>query len=265
MKRHHIIVVALWASLALAADPAKPAPKPATPDKSKPASTNPMAGHPGGPGAPPEKPKPLTPEETKKALYVFGTFIAQRTPIGSASLTSEELDRLLKGFSAAALNQPLEVKPDDMMQKVQQFLNERAQARAEEEKKKGAAFLEKAATEPGAQKLPSGIIYTELAAGTGPTPAPADTVSVHYKGTLVDGKEFDSSYKRGTPAQFRLDGVIRCWTEGVGKMKVGGKSKLVCPSELAYGERGRPGSIQPNSVLVFEVELLGIPSQDSGK
>jgi FKBP-type peptidyl-prolyl cis-trans isomerase FkpA len=263
VKRHHIIVVALWASLGLAADPAKPAPKPATLDKSKPA--NPAAAHPGGPGAPPEKPKPLTPEETKKALYVFGTFIAQRTPIGSADLTSEELDRLLKGFSAAALNQPLEVKPDDMMQKVQQLLNERAQAKAEEEKKKGATFLEKAATESGAQKLPSGVDYTELAAGTGPSPAPADTVSVHYKGTLVDGKEFDSSYKRGAPAQFRLDGVIRCWTEGVGKMKVGGKSKLVCPSDLAYGERGRPGSIPANSVLVFEVELLGIPSLDSGK
>jgi len=215
----------------------------------------------------PEKPKPLTPEETKKALYTFGFLIVQKSPLGQANLSAQELETVLKGFTAAALGQPLEVKPEDTMPKLQQFLTERHEARSAEEKKKGESYLEKAATEAGVQKLPSGVLYSELTAGTGESPAPTDTVKVNYKGTFTNGKEFDSSYKRGTPAEFQLNGVIKCWTEGVAKMKVGGKAKLVCPSDLAYGERGMGGGIPPNSVLVFEVELLAIttPNKDAGK
>ena len=135
--------------------------------------------------------------------------------------------------------------------------------RGEQEKAKGVTYLEEQAKAPGAQKTASGLIYFETQAGTGPQPTPQDTVKVHYKGTLVNGTEFDSSYKRGTPAEFPLSGVIKCWTEGVAKMKVGGKAKLVCPSEIAYGERGAGGSIPPNSVLNFEVELLSIAGKDA--
>ena len=105
----------------------------------------------------------------------------------------------------------------------------------------------------------SGLIYKSLKDGTGAQPAATDVVRVHYKGTFPDGKEFDSSYKRGEPTQFPLNRVIKCWTEGVQKMKVGGKAQLVCPPGIAYGERGTPGGpIPPNATLHFEIELLGI-------
>ena len=120
------------------------------------------------------------------------------------------------------------------------------------------AFLEKAAKEKGAVKTESGLVYKSLKEGKGPKPAAADTVKVHYRGTLIDGKEFDSSYKHGQPLEFPLNRVIKCWTEGVQKMKVGGKAKLVCPPEIAYGQQGAGGAVPPNATLVFEVELLDI-------
>ncbi|MCB5195800.1 FKBP-type peptidyl-prolyl cis-trans isomerase [Deefgea salmonis] len=108
------------------------------------------------------------------------------------------------------------------------------------------------------ETTPSGIQITTLKAGTGPAPKASDTVSVHYRGTLENGTEFDSSYKRGKPATFPLSGVVPCWTEGVQKIKVGGKAKLVCPPQLAYGSRGIAGVIPANATLIFEVEVLEI-------
>ena len=120
-------------------------------------------------------------------------------------------------------------------------------------------FLASAAAAKGAVLSESGLVYLSLKDGQGPSPAALDTVRVHYRGTLTDGKEFDSSYSRGQPATFPLNRVIKCWTEGVQKMKVGGKARLTCPASIAYGERGTPGGpIPPNAVLQFEVELLGI-------
>jgi FKBP-type peptidyl-prolyl cis-trans isomerase FkpA len=105
----------------------------------------------------------------------------------------------------------------------------------------------------------TGLVYQSLKDGSGASPAASDVVKVHYRGTLTDGTEFDSSYKRGQPAEFPLNRVIKCWTEGVQKMKVGGKARLTCPPAIAYGERGTPGGpIPPNATLNFEVELLGI-------
>jgi FKBP-type peptidyl-prolyl cis-trans isomerase FkpA len=120
-------------------------------------------------------------------------------------------------------------------------------------------FLANAAAAKGAVLSESGLVYLSLKDGTGPAPAAIDTVRVHYRGTFTDGKEFDSSYTRGQPATFPLNRVIKCWTEGVQKMAVGGKARLTCPASIAYGERGTPGGpIPPNAVLQFEVELLGI-------
>jgi FKBP-type peptidyl-prolyl cis-trans isomerase FkpA len=116
----------------------------------------------------------------------------------------------------------------------------------------------KAAKEPGAVVTKSGLVYRALKEGKGPGPAASDTVRVHYQGTFPDGREFDSSYKRGQPAEFPLNRVIPCWTEGVQHMKVGGKIKLTCPSAIAYGERGAGGVIPPNATLVFEIELLDV-------
>ena len=107
-------------------------------------------------------------------------------------------------------------------------------------------------------KTASGIVITTLKEGTGASPKSTETVKVHYRGVLENGKEFDSSYGRGQPATFPLNRVIACWTEGVQTMKVGGKAKLLCPSNLAYGSRGVPGTIPPDSTLIFEVELLEI-------
>jgi FKBP-type peptidyl-prolyl cis-trans isomerase FkpA len=120
------------------------------------------------------------------------------------------------------------------------------------------SFIDKAAKEPGAIKTPSGLVYKVLQTGMGASPKATDMVKVNYRGTLTDGTEFDSSYKRGEPAVFPLNGVIACWTEGVQLMKVGGKSQLVCPAYIAYGEQGHPPVIPANSVLVFQIELLDI-------
>jgi FKBP-type peptidyl-prolyl cis-trans isomerase FkpA len=116
----------------------------------------------------------------------------------------------------------------------------------------------KAAKEPGAIVTPSGMVYRSLTEGKGASPKETDVVSVHYRGTFPDGKEFDSSYARGKPTEFPLNGVIKCWTEGVQRIKVGGKAKLTCPPGIAYGERGAGGVIPPNATLHFEVELLAI-------
>jgi FKBP-type peptidyl-prolyl cis-trans isomerase FkpA len=121
-----------------------------------------------------------------------------------------------------------------------------------------ASFLDKAAAEPGAVKTPSGLVYRDLVVGTGPSPKASDMVTVNYRGTLMDGTEFDASAKHGGPTPLPLNQVIPCWTEGVQKMKVGGKAKLTCPGDIAYGPGGSPPVIPPNATLVFEIELVGI-------
>jgi FKBP-type peptidyl-prolyl cis-trans isomerase FkpA len=124
------------------------------------------------------------------------------------------------------------------------------------------AVLKAAAAEPGATVTSTGLVFRSLKDGTGASPAATDVVKVHYRGTFPDGREFDSSFKRNAPAEFPLNRVIPCWTEGVQKMKVGGKAKLTCPAAIAYGARGTPGGpIPPNAALVFEIELLGIPGK----
>jgi len=118
-----------------------------------------------------------------------------------------------------------------------------------------AAYLEKASAEPGAIRTPSGLIYKELRPGTGTSPIATDTVKVNYRGTLVNGKEFDKSSE---PVTFPLTRVIPCWTEGVQKMKIGGKAQLVCPAAIGYGSAGSPPDIPGGATLIFEIELLGI-------
>jgi FKBP-type peptidyl-prolyl cis-trans isomerase FkpA len=140
---------------------------------------------------------------------------------------------------------------------LQVFMQQRIENAAGEELTRSMAFVDEQAGLTGATRTESGIVIQELEAGNGQSPTVTDTVRVHYHGTLQDGSVFDSSVDRGEPASFPLNGVIPCWTEGVQTMQVGGKSRLVCPPDLAYGPAGRPG-IPGNAALVFEVELLEI-------
>jgi FKBP-type peptidyl-prolyl cis-trans isomerase FkpA len=156
------------------------------------------------------------------------------------------------------LNGPKKVDVDAYMPKVQEFARGRVQAATAIEKKAGEAFVAKAAAEKGAKKTASGMVVQTVKAGTGASPKATDTVKVHYTGKLTDGTVFDSSVERGEPATFPLNGVIKCWTEGLQTMKVGGESKLTCPSDLAYGDRGSPPKIKPGATLVFDVQLLDI-------
>jgi FKBP-type peptidyl-prolyl cis-trans isomerase FkpA/FKBP-type peptidyl-prolyl cis-trans isomerase FklB len=197
--------------------------------------------------------------EEQKTLYALGVAISQS--LGEFALTESELEIVKAGMSDGALKRALKVDMQTYGPKLQQLAQARAATVAQGEKKASAAYLAKAAAEPGAKKTASGAIVQTLKEGAGPTPTAADTVKVHYQGTLVDGTVFDSSVKRGTPATFGLGGVIKCWTEGVQQMKVGGKSRLICPADVAYGDRGAPPLIKPGATLVFEVELLEIVKQ----
>jgi FKBP-type peptidyl-prolyl cis-trans isomerase len=196
--------------------------------------------------------------EEQKTLYALGAAVARN--IEPFDLTEAELKHVQAGFADGALGKDVG-DVQSYFPKIQELQNARIATAAEAEKKTGEAFLTKAAAESGAKQTPSGLVYSEIKAGTGPTPASTDTVKVHYHGTLPDGKVFDSSVERKEPATFPLNGVIPCWTEGVQLMKVGGKSKLVCPSSIAYGDRGAPPDIKPGATLVFEVELLGIEKE----
>ena len=194
--------------------------------------------------------------EEQKALYALGVHLSKQ--ISVFDLTTDELKYVQQGLADAAAGKKLAVEPDAQMKKLDEMAQARMAKAAEKNKASAKLFLEKAAAEPGAKKTASGLIYKEIKAGTGIQAKPTDIVKVHYVGSLVDGKEFDSSVKRGQPIEVPLGQVIPCWGEGVSMMKVGGKAKLVCPSEIAYGDRGRPPVIAGGSTLIFEIELLDV-------
>ena len=194
--------------------------------------------------------------DDQKTLYALGLAISQS--LGTFSLSEAELDMVKNGLTDGVLKRAPKADLQTFGPKIQQLQQARLALVAEGEKKAGAAFVTKAASEKGATKTESGIVITTIKPGTGATPKATDTVKVHYHGTLTDGTVFDSSLKRGEPATFPLNKVIKCWTEGVQQIKVGGKSRLVCPSSLAYGDSGSPPVIKPGSTLIFEVELLEV-------
>ncbi|HYQ80888.1 MAG TPA: FKBP-type peptidyl-prolyl cis-trans isomerase [Anaeromyxobacteraceae bacterium] len=194
--------------------------------------------------------------EDEKTLYALG-MVAARS-FQDFKLSAKEVEVMKRGLSDALTGKKPQVDVAAYEQKVQEFARARLASAAEARKAKEAAVAEAAAKEKGAEKTASGMVYVPVKEGTGASPKPTDMVQVHYEGKLVDGKIFDSSIKRGQPAQFPLNGVIPCWTEGLQKMKVGGKAKLVCPSAIAYGDQGRPPVIPGGATLIFDVELLEV-------
>lgn len=194
----------------------------------------------------------MTDEE--KTIYALGLSVSRS--LKPFALSATELDLIQRAIADSAAGKPA-IELEVWGPKIQGLADARAAIVAQHEKEVSAAYLTSAALEPGATKTATGLIYKELTPGTGASPTASDTVKVHYRGTLIDGTEFDSSYKRNEPAQFPLTGVIPCWTEGVQQMKIGGKSRLICPSNLAYGDQGRPG-IPGGATLIFEIELLEI-------
>jgi FKBP-type peptidyl-prolyl cis-trans isomerase FkpA len=195
--------------------------------------------------------------EEQKTFYALGLSMGEnfRQQINPSP---EEVEVFKAGLLDGALNRTPQVKVEEYKSKFQALAQARATQIAEAEKKASEDFLKKMAKEKGAVKTDSGLIFIKEKDGKGESPKATDTVKAHYQGTLRDGKVFDSSIERGTPATFPLNHVVPCWTEGLQKMKVGGKAKLVCPSSIAYGDNGRPPSIKPGATLVFEVELLEI-------
>jgi FKBP-type peptidyl-prolyl cis-trans isomerase FkpA len=186
--------------------------------------------------------------DEQKTIYALGVELA--SSISGFNLTPAEIELVKKGLTDGLAGKPA-VSLDVQGPKVQPLYIARVKAASD-------AYLAKAAAQPGAVKTASGLIYKEDRAGTGASPKATDRVLVNYRGTLVNGTEFDSSYKRNKPEPLGLNMVIPCWTEAVQRMKVGGKATLTCPSSIAYGDRGSPPVIPGGATLIFEIELLEI-------
>jgi FKBP-type peptidyl-prolyl cis-trans isomerase FkpA/FKBP-type peptidyl-prolyl cis-trans isomerase FklB len=200
-------------------------------------------------------PEPTTDEQ--KTFYALG--LAINNSLSNFNLSEPEFELVKSGIADGFFKRPPKVDLKAFGLKISELQQARASVIAEAEKKVGAAFLAKAATEPGAKKTESGAILITIKEGNGATPKIADIVKVHYLGTLVDGTVFDDSAKQGgNPATLRVNEMSKCWVEGIQQIKVGGKSKLVCPSNLGYRDKGLPPLIKPGATLVFEIALLEV-------
>ena len=190
-----------------------------------------------------------------KTLYAIGLVLGQN--VKDFNFTASEVDIVSQGFKDSVLGNEPKAALDEYGPRIQVLMQQRASAVAEAEKKASDAWVAEQAALPGAQRSASGVVVIPISEGSGASPTADSTVRVHYHGTLRDGSVFDSSVERNEPISFSLSQVISCWTEGVQKIKVGGKSKLICPSDTAYGDQGQ-GSIPGGAALSFEVELLAI-------
>jgi FKBP-type peptidyl-prolyl cis-trans isomerase FkpA len=197
---------------------------------------------------------PLT-SEGERVIYALGLLIGRN--LKSFELTPAEVALVERGLRDATAHRPA-VDLATYGPKINALSKARRAAGVDREKARSQPYVAAAANEPGAEQLASGLVLRTLSPGTGARPSAAARVKVHYTGTLIDGSEFDSSYKRGEPSTFPLSGVIPCWTEALQKMKEGGSAKLVCPSDIAYGDGGRLPTIPGGATLTFHIELLEV-------
>lgn len=202
----------------------------------------------------------LTPKtDDEKAFYTIGAVYAEQFT-NLQPMSEREVELLIQGLRDALGGKPLAVDKQEGGQLVRPMAQARQERAIGREKSASAAYIAEQAARSGAKQTDSGLVYSVIESGDGASPSATDTVRVHYHGTLRDGTVFDSSVERGQPAEFPLNRVIPCWTEGVAMMKTGGKSRLVCPADIAYGDRGQ-GLIPGGAALTFEVELLDVVSQ----
>lgn len=194
--------------------------------------------------------------DDERILYALGVVLGEN--IGDFSLSEAEYAVVASGMADAVRDAEYRVDMGLYGPRIQELADRRLSAGVEIEKAAAAEFAAEIAAEPGAELSTSGLVFVPVNPGEGAMPAATDVVRVHYHGTLRDGSVFDSSRERGTPAEFGLNQVIPCWTEGVQKMQVGSTARLLCPSDIAYGDRGAPPDIPGGAALLFEVELLEI-------
>ena len=207
----------------------------------------------------PKAPAAALETEEQRMLYALGVAVAARLP--HFDPTDEEMALIQAGLADGMLGVEPQVDMRSVTPRIEPYLMQRVQAATEKEKAEGRTFLDAQAAEAGVEKTDSGMLYHELQAGDGASPGVSDQVKIHYVGKLRDGSTFDESTE---PATFKVGGVVPCFGEGLQRMKVGGKSRLVCPPELAYGDRGSPPRIRPGATLVFELELLEVVAAASG-
>jgi FKBP-type peptidyl-prolyl cis-trans isomerase FkpA len=193
--------------------------------------------------------------EADKTFYFLGTMIS--TNLEMLSLSDREVEMVIAGIRDSLDGEAVELNEALYNEKMREITQERMLASANKERVAAAEYVQKMAAEKGAKQTDSGLVYLELKAGDGASPVATSQIRAHYHGTLRDGTVFDSSMDRGEPITIGLNQVIPCWTEGMAMMQEGGKAKLTCPSDIAYGERGQ-GAIMPNSALSFEVELIEV-------
>ncbi|MGA2862338.1 MAG: FKBP-type peptidyl-prolyl cis-trans isomerase [Steroidobacteraceae bacterium] len=191
-----------------------------------------------------------------KALYALGVLLSRN--LDSFQLSEAEFAHVKAGLVDGFHNKPAAASAEASLPQIQALQRSRVQALSAREKEAGQAYLDKAASAPGATKTVSGLLYIPVAPGTGPSPARTDRVTVNYEGRLIDGTVFDSSAQHGQAATLQVGNIIPCWTEALQLMKVGGKSRIVCPAGLAYGDRGAPPKIMPGASLEFDIELVAI-------
>jgi FKBP-type peptidyl-prolyl cis-trans isomerase FkpA len=237
MSRVIALLVAGSQAIAVHAQAPPPGPAPRADGPPSPSATGPVAAF----------------TDEQKTIYALG-LLMQRS-VRQFDLSIDEIEILRRAMVDAAANTPA-VDLRDWGPRIEPLATARGLRATAREKAAGAAYVAAAAAEAGAIQTPSGLVYRDLVPGVGASPTAADTVRVNYRGTLIDGTEFDRSAGQ-EPAAFRLNGVVPCWTEGVQRMRVGGTARLVCPSELAYGDTGSP-TIPGGAALIFEVELVDI-------